>query len=402
MKAEPSPRLAVAVLPQPRRHHGAAEVAVPAAGAVAAYAPPELTVVVPTLNERDNIVELVTRLHGALRGVRWEVVFVDDDSRDGTSELLAGLARSRPNVRHLLRIGRRGLASACIEGMLASSAPFIAVMDADLQHDESVLPAMLAALRGADDLDVVVGTRFAEGGGVGEFGAGRLRMSRIASLLSRAVLRRARVSDPMSGFFMLRRSFLEETVRELSGHGFKILLDLFASAPREVRFAEVPYLFRVRRHGESKMNAQVVLEYVTLLADKLVGRYVPIRFMVFVLVGFLGLFVHLAVLGLFHEGLGTGFFHAQAAATLAAMTFNFNLNNVVTYRDRRLRGLDLVRGHLSFYLVCAIGAVANLEVATMLFDLRVPWPLAGLMGAVIGSVWNYAVSSTFTWRKRRA
>ena len=374
----------------------------PAGGAVAGYAPPELTVVVPTLNERDNIVELVTRLHGALRGVRWEVVFVDDDSRDGTSELLAGLARSRPNVRHLLRIGRRGLASACIEGMLASSAPFIAVMDADLQHDESALPAMLAVLRGADDLDVVVGTRFAEGGSVGEFGAGRLRMSRIASLLSRAVLRRARVSDPMSGFFMLRRAFLEETVRDLSGHGFKILLDLFASARREVRFVEVPYRFRTRRHGESKMNAQAVLEYVTLLADKLVGRYVPIRFVVFVLVGCLGLLLHLAVLGLLHKGLGTEFVYAQVAASLTAMTLNFNLNNVVTYRDRRLRGLDLVRGHLSFYLVCAIGAVANLEVATMLFDLRVPWPLAGLMGAVIGSVWNYAVTSTFTWRKRRA
>ena len=398
MKAEPSPRPAVAAPPQQRSQGVAAGTGPAAAGPVAGYAPPELTVVVPTLNERDNIVELVTRLHGALRGVRWEVVFVDDDSGDGTSELLAGLARSVPNVRHLLRIGRRGLASACIEGMLASSAPFVAVMDADLQHDESALPAMLAALRGADDLDVVVGTRFAAGGSVGEFAAGRLGMSRIASLLSRAVLR-ARPSDPMSGFFMLRRAFLEETVRDLSGHGFKILLDLFASARREVRFAEVPYRFRTRRHGESKMDAQVVLEYVTLLADKLVGRYVPVRFVTFVLVGLLGVFVHLAVLGLFHRGLGTGFLPAQAVATLAAMTFNFNLNNVVTYRDRRLRGRDLVRGHLSFYLVCAIGAVANLQVATMLFDLRVPWPLAGLMGAVIGSVWNYAVSSTFTWRK---
>ncbi|HET6518920.1 MAG TPA: glycosyltransferase family 2 protein [Geminicoccaceae bacterium] len=364
-----------------------------------AYAPPELAVVVPTFNERDNIEELLRRLSVTLAGIRWEVVFVDDDSRDGTSELLAALTRSAPHVRHLLRIGRRGLASACIEGMLASSAPFIAVMDADLQHDETVLPAMLAELRRVADLDVVVGTRFAPGGSTGDFTASRLCMSRVASLLSRAVLR-ARLSDPMSGFFMVRREFLRETARDLSGHGYKILLDLFASARREVRFAEVPYRFRMRQRGESKVSMLTVLEYIWLLADKLIGRHVPIRFAIFVLVGFLGVFVHLAVLGLFHRGLDTGFLVAQGLATVAAMTVNFNLNNVVTYRDRRLRGFDLVRGHLSFYLVCSVGAVANLQVAQMLFDLHAPWPLAGLMGAVIGSVWNYAVSSTFTWRRR--
>ncbi len=130
------------------------------------------------------------------------------------------------------------------------------------------------------------------------------------------------------------------------------------------------------------------------------GRFVPIRFVIFVFVGFLGVFVHLAVLGLAYESLSLPFYLAQALATFVAMTFNFNLNNLVTYRDLRLKGRDLVRGHLSFYLVCTVGALANLALAEVLFREGVPWLLAGFLGAVVGSVWNYGVSSTFTWRRR--
>jgi dolichol-phosphate mannosyltransferase len=368
----------------------------PAGAASETHDAPELALIVPTLNERDNVVELFERLQAALTGIRWEVIFVDDNSRDGTHEVLRELSRSRPNVRCLVRIGRRGLSSACIEGMLATAAPILAVMDADLQHDESLLPLMLHKIR-RDDLDVIVASRFAAGGSVGEVTSGRLAVSRLAAWLSRLVLR-ADLSDPMSGFFVIRRSFFEDTVRRLSGQGFKILLDLFVSAPREVRFAELPYRFRQRHRGESKLDAPIMLEYLTLLADKMIGRWVPIRFVIFVLVGLFGMLVHLATLAVAFKVAGVTFYYAQAIATLIAMTVNFNLNNELTYRDRRLRGTELVRGHLSFYLVCSIGAVANFEIAEMLYELRVPWPLAGLLGAVVGSVWNYGVSSTFTWR----
>jgi dolichol-phosphate mannosyltransferase len=372
--------------------------ATPKAARDRAHAPPELAVVVPTLNERDNVEPLLARLAVVLAGIEWEAVFVDDDSSDGTWAVLQELQRRCPHVRALRRIGRRGLASACIEGMLATSAPYLAVMDADLQHDETVLPTMLATLK-ARHLDVVVGTRFADGGSVGEFSRGRVVISRLGRLLSRAVSR-ADLSDPMSGFFVLHRDFLEQTVHRLSGHGFKLLLDLLASAPRRVRFAEVPYRFRQRRSGHSKLDAPVVLDYVTLVGDKLLGRHVPIRFVIFVLVGLFGIVVHLAVLGLCFRLLELSFYLSQVIATLVAMTSNFNLNNVFTYRDRRLHGLDLVYGHLSFYLICSIGAIANFQIAKMLFDLDVPWALAGLLGAVVGAVWNYGVSSTFTWRHR--
>jgi dolichol-phosphate mannosyltransferase len=233
-------------------------------------APPELAIVVPTLNERDNIEPLLARLEAVLAELEWEAVFVDDDSEDGTWAVLQELQLRVARVRALRRIGRRGLASACIEGMLATSAPYLAVMDADLQHDETILPTMLATLK-AQQLDIVIGTRFTSSGSVGELSRRRLAISRLGRLLSRAVSR-ADLSDPMSGFFVLRRSFFEETVRRLSGKGFKILLDLFASAPRQVRFVEVPYVFRPRRSGESKLDTLVMLEYASLLATRCGGR----------------------------------------------------------------------------------------------------------------------------------
>jgi dolichol-phosphate mannosyltransferase len=359
----------------------------------------DLAIIVPTLNERGNLRPLLDRLERALAGIRWEVIFVDDDSRDGSIDVLRHLQQRLPQVRAIQRVGRRGLSSACIEGMLASAAPYLAVMDADLQHDETILPEMMRRLQ-QSDLDIVIGSRFVPGGNANAgLSHRRLQLSQLGSSMSR-MISGAGLADPMSGFFMLRRSFLEQTVRRLSGHGFKILLDLFASSPREVRFAEVPYTFRQRHAGESKLDSVVMLEYLTLIGDKLLGEYVPIRFVIFVLVGLFGVLVHLTMLALFFKGMELAFYPAQVLATLIAMTFNFNLNNLLTYRDRRLRGRGLIYGHLSFYLVCSIGAIANFQIAEMLYDMRVPWALAGLLGAVVGAVWNYGVSSTFTWRQR--
>ena len=359
--------------------------------------PPELAVIVPTLNERDNIELLLDRLDAALAGIDWEIVFVDDDLQDGTADLLVRLQRSMARVRVIRRIGRRGLSSACVEGMLATATPYLAVMDADLQHDETILPAMFDRLR-ADDLDVVVGTRFAAGGSAGGLSKPRELLSRFGRLLSRTISR-ADLSDPMSGYFVLRRTFLDKTVRRLSGQGFKILLDLLASSPGPVRVAEVPFTFRNRHSGESKLDTLVMLEYASLLSDKLVGAYLPRRFVLFAIVGMFGVAVHLTTLGIAHKLLGITFYYSQMTATLIAMTINFNLNNFLTYRDRRLRGVSLIYGHLSFYLICSVGAIANFQIAEMLFGWQVPWMVAGFLGAMVSAVWNYGVSSVVTWRR---
>jgi dolichol-phosphate mannosyltransferase len=360
----------------------------------------ELAIVVPTLNEHDNIRPLLDRLDRALVGERWEVVFVDDDSTDGTVEALREIARMDRRVRCLQRLGRRGLSSACMEGVLASAAPYVAVMDADLQHDERLLPEMLRRLK-TEDLDVVVGSRYAEGGSIGGWDERRARISGVATRLSRIVLKES-LSDPMSGFFMVRRDAFQAAMRRLSGQGFKILLDLFASAPTALRFCELPFRFGTRRHGESKLDTMVAWEYLMLIGDKLVGHIVPVRFLLFGLVGLFGVVIHLGTLWIGLAALGLRFVVAQTLATLIAMTGNFSLNNALTYRDRRLRGWGFLRGLVSFALICSVGTLANVGISGMLYQEQRSWWLAGVAGALIGSVWNYAVSSILTWRPRRA
>jgi dolichol-phosphate mannosyltransferase len=365
---------------------------------------PELSVIVPTVNERDNVEHVVQCLDVALRGIAWEAIFVDDDSPDGTAECVRRLGQSDHRVRLVHRVHRRGLSSACVEGMLASSAPFLAVMDADRQHDERILPEMLAAVRGGG-FDVAVGSRYVEGGGTGDWSQQRRFVSRFATRLARLVLK-ADLRDPMSGFFLLRREVLNEVVHELSAIGFKILVDIFASAARPLRFKEIPYSFRARRAGVSKLDNLVVWEYLVMLLDKSLGRYVPVRFIPFAFIGGVGVLVHMAVLWLVFLSMGRSFVAGQTAATLVAMTTNFLLNNLFTYRDRRLHGWNLLRGWVSFTLACSVGAVANVGIATYLFESAalgdIGWVPSALAGIIVGAVWNYAVTSVYTWSKPKA
>jgi dolichol-phosphate mannosyltransferase len=356
----------------------------------------ELTIVVPTFNERDNVELLIARLDAALRGIEWEVLYVDDDSPDGTAAKVRELAQTNSRIRCLQRIGRRGLSTAVIEGMLASSAPYLAVIDADLQHDESLLPQMLAAIK-AEDLDVIIGSRHVAGGGVGDWDRRRVTISGFAARLARLIIA-AELTDPMSGFFMISRPGFERAVRRLSGQGFKILLDLFASTPVAYRFKEIPYVFSQRQHGESKLDSLAIWEYLMLLLDKLFGRYVPVRFVTFAAIGGSGVVVHF--LTLYSALKAVEFPVAQALATIVAMTSNFVLNNMLTYRDRRLTGRRFLTGLGSFYAVCSLGAVANVGIASAAFAHHYTWWLSGLAGAAVGVVWNYAVSSVFTWRRR--
>lgn len=370
---------------------------VPDASAPAAL-PVELCVVVPTFNERANVAVVAERLARCLDGIAYEIVFVDDDSPDRTAEEIRRLARQDPRIRCLQRLRRRGLSSACIEGMLASSAPFLAVMDADLQHDERLLRDMLHVMR-RGDADIVIGSRYLDTTEVPGWGAGRHAMSRVSTRLAQRLLR-VPVRDPMSGFFMIARDAFQARMRRLSGTGFKILLDILTSSPEPLRTVELPYRFRSRRAGESKLDRRATQDFLLLLLDKTIGRWAPPRFILFGFVGGLGIVVHLAVLATLLHGYALSFVPAQAAATLAAMTFNFALNNDFTYRERRRRGWSWLRGWCSFALACSIGAVANVGVAAHLFAQGASWLLSALGGIVVGAVWNYAVTSFYTWNRR--
>lgn len=360
----------------------------------------ELSVIVPTFNERQNVAPLIKKLDAALKGIVWEVIFVDDDSPDGTAQHVRDIGQDDLRVRCIQRISRRGLSSASIEGMLASNAFYLAVMDGDLQHDETLLKKMLKRLQ-SEDLDIVIGSRYVLGGSTGQWSRQRQDMSRFATSFGR-MLMRVDVKDPMSGFFMLKRDFLQRVVHRLSGKGFKILFDLCVSSPHPVRFVELPFEFRNRNAGESKLSTMVIWEYLLLLADKWLGPFIPVRFILFVLVGGLGLVIHLIILKMGIHWMSWTFAAAQSFAVFAAMTANFIFNNIFTYRDKKLKGFEFIKGLLSFYAACSIGALINIRVASFLYDHEIHWWLAGLLGAVIGAVWNYAITSTFTWKKKGA
>jgi dolichol-phosphate mannosyltransferase len=359
---------------------------------------PELTVVIPTFCERDNIITLVERIDAALAGVAWEIIFVDDNSPDATAAFAKSIGADDARVRCIRRIGRRGLAGACVEGMMASQATYVAVMDADMQHDERLLADMLTQLRG-QAADLVIGARYLEGGSAEGLSVVRHSSSRFANALARMLLR-IDIADPMSGFFMLRRSLIDAVAPRLSTRGFKILVDILASANRNIRVLELPYRFRTRQHGASKLDNQVVLDFLELLIAKMSCGIIPDRFLSFLLIGASGIAVHLAVLTLTHMTSTIDFTWTQIIATVAAIVSNFFLNNALTYRDQRLTGINAIFGLLMFSLICSIGLASNISIASWLYSQDRRWWVAGLLGAIVSAVWNYAVSRTLVWRVR--
>lgn len=359
---------------------------------------PKLTLVIPTYNERSNIEPLVASVRLVLSDIPWEIIVVDDDSPDGTFSEVNRISKSEPRVRCLRRIGRRGLSSAVIEGMLAANASVIAVMDADFQHDETKLAEMYARLTN-EDADIVIATRYGEGGRVGEWGEGRARMSALANRFGRALVDH-KTTDPVSGFFMLKRSVLAEALYDLSQQGYKILIDILTSVQRPLKVVEVPYTFRNRREGESKISLIVVAEFGFLLVDKLTRGLIPPRFVLFSMVGSLGLVVHLVVLRIM-LGLDAPFVVGQTVATYVAMTGNFLINNEFTYADRRLRGASMAKGLALFIAVCSVGAIANISVAELAMRGTQSWSFSGLAGALMGAVFNFGAASAIVWNRKR-
>lgn len=370
----------------------------------------QLAVILPTFNERKNIALMVDRLDAALAGLHWEAIFVDDNSPDGTADEARRIACTDPRIRVIERIGRRGLASAAIEGMCASAAPIVAVMDADGQHDETLLPQMYAAVTGGD-YDVAYASRFAEGASTEAWGRpDRVKASGFANAIARRVTG-VDLTDPMSGFFMLRAEILRADAHRLSGVGFKILLDILATVDRPLRVKEFPLNFAARMEGESKLDRTVVFEFLVGLYDKWLGRIIPTRFALFGTVGALGAVVHLTVLSLVlhlfgarlqisHYPKEAAFIVGQTIASLTAMTFNFVLNNELTYSDKRLRGFGpFLRGWLKFAATCAFGMLANIGVSTALIRVGVHTYPAAIAGIILASVWNFALSSKFVWGK---
>lgn len=360
----------------------------------------ELSIIIPTYNESENVSLLYKKILENLDGINFEVVFVDDDSPDGTSNVVNELIASYPNVRLIKRINKRGLSSACIDGFASSNAKYLAVIDADLQHDPQVLRTLFNTIS-KDNLDIVVASRFAAQSEINGLSSLRKFVSNVGNKIA-SLIAGAKLSDPLSGFFMTQKAVIDKVIYNLSGKGFKILLDIFSScklAKIKLRFAEVPITFHPRNSGESKLDSFIMLEFLLLVLDKIFGKFIPVRFIMFIIVGLSGLVLQIFLLAIMLKFMHLDFSVSQTTATIIVMTSNFFFNNIFTYRDKRLHGIKIIPGLLSFYLSCSIGAFINVTVATYLYNIGVVWFLSSLVGCIISATWNYAITSFTTWRK---
>jgi dolichol-phosphate mannosyltransferase len=350
---------------------------------------PELSIAVPVVRAGD-VTGIVEKLRGALGDASWEVVFVDDNAGGETVSALRAISAADPHARSIRRVGRNGLTQTCLVAMLASGARYVAMLEQpEAGFDAQRFAAMLEALR-RDKADLVVATRRHAGGG-----ALRRAIRAGLSAITRRVLS-TEMSDPASGVFMMRRDALETLTPSLSALGHQMLLDLIATARGRLRILEIAG--DGDAPGARKSEFKLSLELLALLLVKLSGDAVSIRFVLFCLVGLSGVGAHLALL--YSALLALPFTAAQAVATVGAMVWNFTLNNAVTYGDQRLTGWSYLTGLVRFMIICGIGAVSNVGVASFIYAHDNTWWIAGLGGAVMGAVWNYAVSSVFVWRPR--
>jgi dolichol-phosphate mannosyltransferase len=361
------------------------------------------SLILPTYNEADNIPDLIESIRKALAGVPHEIIVVDDDSPDETWKVTQELAHDRDDLHVIRRIGRRGLSSAVIEGFLAAKGDVFGVMDADGQHDESLLPKLYKAALANDG--IAIGSRYIEGGSVGEWDEQRYLLSRIATKLAKALCK-VKARDPMSGFFAVSRSTFDKALPTLNPKGFKILLDFLVHVPKNTKVQEIPFTFGKRMHGESKLSRRVQIEFLEYLYDVAFGRFIPLVFVKYCIVGSLGVIVHVSAFSIFSYLFAGGaeptfrqFSFSVVGAIETAIIFNFLLNNLWTFSHVRLQGRAALIGFLKFNGACLFGALANYAVTAFLFSFGFAKLMSVVIGAFTGVIWNYTMNRLLTWKE---
>lgn len=373
---------------------------------------PALSLIICTLNEGAAIRSVVTEIGEHLTGIDYEIVVVDDDSKDNTAAEVLDLGKSDPRVRLFVRKGERGLSSAAIKGWDIAKGRVLGIMDGDGQHDPVAIRA-LADMILAGDKDLVCASRYI---GKTETGLSFIRdLGSKAATLATGLVLKVPLTDPMSGCFMMTRDWYDTARPNLTGVGFKILVDVVASTKVKPRFGEVKAALRQRQGGESKLDIRVVLDLAALLVEKATNGIITARFVLFGLVGVSGAFVYALVLAVSHyllrvEG-ALPLYRYQVRwddiinyglAIWLSMTWNFWLNNILTFRDKRLKGLPMLTGLLGFYVACSIGAVLSLGVAILLKDyFGFHWFAAGITAALLSGVWNYWGAKALAWNQKK-
>ncbi len=374
-----------------------------------------LSLVIPTYNESKNISKLIAILDNLLSSIfeqNYELIVVDDDSPDRTWEVAQSLIPKYPQLRVIRRQQEQGLCTAVIRGWQAATGQILGVIDGDLQHPPQTLLRLIAAIK--DGADLAVASRHVSGGGVSDWSLNRRLLSRGAQTLGLIILPGVigRVSDPLSGYFLVRRNAIAQC--NLNPLGYKILIEILARGKIN-KITEVGYIFQERQAGTSKVTKQHYFDYLQhLLRLRLsLGKIAQIRniftfpwrrFLRFGVVGFSGVFVDMSVLYLLHDSstLGLGLTRSKIIAAEIAIINNFIWNDAWTFGDMsrqqsgwRKRGLRL----LKFNLVCLLGLSLNVLLLNLLFNiLEINYLLANLLAIAAITFWNFWINLKLSWR----
>ena len=374
----------------------------------------EVSVIIPSFNEAENVGPITAALTEVLTGrfgeSGWEIIWVDDNSPDGTAAAVRAMAKTDRRIRIMQRVGRRGLSSAVMDGIMSAAGEICVIMDGDGQHDPAALPDIVAPII-LRDVDVVAASRFIGGGDAGGLSSQARKTASLKTIRLINKMFHLSLTDPLTGYFAISRERALEIAPSLSQYGFKILVDLIVSGGGALRVKEIPLTFKPRAAGESKLGNRVIFDFFLFMIEKTLGRFISVspRFISFALIGGSGVFLHLAVMAMIFAGarLASGgaeispimFTAAQFGGALCAMFSNYFLNNLLTYADRRLSGFAFVKGFILFALLCSVGLAANVGVASAINSRYATlWALSALGGILVGTVWNYAATRQYVWK----
>jgi dolichol-phosphate mannosyltransferase len=355
----------------------------------------KISIIIPTYNEKDNIAPLLSRIDKALSGYNYEILIVDDNSKDGTIELASSLASKYP-VKVLVRRSERGLATAVVHGLKSAAGEIIGVMDADLQHPPEVIPDLIKAIQ--DGADMVVASRYIEGGGCPNWGLSRRIISKVALMISHLLLPSTRaVKDPLAGFFMFRRKNVDPA--KLRPIGYKISLEVMLIG-RFQNVVEVPYIFEDRSAGQSKLNPGQQMDYLKHLFSLMARTGELGMLLKFMAVGLSGVVVNEGVYWLLTRfgGLAAYDYLAVVVGIEVSIISNFVLNDTFTFAKRRT-GKSFLGRLLKFNLICLAGAAIQWGLFMLftrvfgVYDL-----LSNFIGIVVAFLWNYFINRNWTWR----
>ncbi|KUO42629.1 MAG: hypothetical protein APZ16_01805 [Candidatus Hadarchaeum yellowstonense] len=347
----------------------------------------KLSIIVPTYNEAENLAELVRGIFSALEGSDFELIVVDDNSPDGTGKLADELASQHKNMAVVHRPGKLGLGTAILDGLNVARGEIIGVMDADLQHPPEVLRLMLE--RAEEGADIVVASRYVEGGSVEGWSLLRRIISRGALWLSHLFLPQTKnVKDTLSGCFLFKRDVIRGASIDVKD--FKLLLEILVKGRYE-KVVEVPYTFRSRAAGKSKLGSRQIFSYVKQLL-----RLSEYRILKFMAVGASGLVVNNGILWLLVSSFGLFPLLAEIFSIESSIISNFVLNNFWTFKGRTSERFSyrLLKYHGSVIL----GALVNYAVFALLLSIGLHILVANTIGILLGFIFNYFLSETFVWK----